>query len=104
MQDLSAFANGIFGGSSMAGGNTVSSVPAFSSAGIPSEGTADFPVRDAGPVLPPQEDYAQLVPGPDAHGAHGFDDAHATADAHTADVSGRYDQFAGLGERWKANR
>lgn len=81
MQDLSGIVTGVYGGSSMAGGNTVSSIPDFGAEGSPSEGTADFPVRDAEPDLGTVTDYARFVHSgaDDAFAVHGWQPTESSA-------------------------
>lgn len=81
MQDLSGICTGLYGGSSMAGGNTVSTTPEFGAEGSVSEGTADFPVRDAEPDLGAREDLARFVlsGADDAYAIHGWQPTESSA-------------------------
>jgi len=73
MDDLSSLAPGLSGGSSMAGGNTVTDPGPFQAAGSPSESSADIPAHDTPELdLGPVADMAHLVPGDGAHDGYGW--------------------------------
>jgi hypothetical protein len=101
MDDLSSFAAGSLpfsgGGSSMAGGGTVSDVPWGGAAGSPSEQSSDLPYAPShnSPEidLGPAADLARTVDGGDALAAHSWTQA-----VHSGDNPGL---FSELKDTWR---
>ena len=73
MEDLGHLAADMNYGS-MAGGNTVSTPPAFAAEGSASEGTAGYPVRNPGLEAGAPDDYARFQHSghDDAFAGHGW--------------------------------